>query len=276
MYGTQRKYGFFTTYDETMFFKQGPHPKNNRKWVLWHSPVIRHNARSREISGNEKELGNPALYRGYVSLRECFLYFVHLAYQDGSAENPMEYGRWIGPSSAVPKEDYLSDGSSSESGNDEEEKGHGSKPRLGQQQASGTGRESRRTAGEQSIADLTARTSQLNIDSRSHSQNPHSHPHPQSAPSPIRHLQDARHPQVQPQSQPQAQPPSRRQDAQHRSYPWADRVLEVHLSKTTRRHYFPVNGGRQYVDLFEEHTLTGKVTYCIYSGRRYQVVEVKN
>ncbi|KAB8215238.1 hypothetical protein BDV33DRAFT_208520 [Aspergillus novoparasiticus] len=113
-----------------MFFKQEPHPRNNKKWVLWHSPVIRHNVRSREILGNEKDLRNPALYRGHVSLRECFLYIVHLAYQDFSAKNTMVYSRWVGPGSAAPEEDYITEESSGESGDDEKEKGHAPTPKL--------------------------------------------------------------------------------------------------------------------------------------------------
>ncbi|KAE8343112.1 hypothetical protein BDV24DRAFT_161925 [Aspergillus arachidicola] len=140
MYDTNSKYGFLTTYNQTMFFKQEPHPKKNGKWVLWRSPVIRHTAHSQKILGNEKELRNPALYRGKVSLRECFLYFVQLAYHDGYAKNTMQFENWVSSVDDIPKkEDYLSEGSSSESGDDEKEKGHGSNPRLGQQQAPVTG-----------------------------------------------------------------------------------------------------------------------------------------
>ena len=44
------KYGFFTTYEETIFLKQEKHPTKKGKWVLWHSPVILHSTRSRQVN----------------------------------------------------------------------------------------------------------------------------------------------------------------------------------------------------------------------------------
>jgi hypothetical protein len=68
MYLAKVKYGFLTTYDQTMFFKQGPDPRQNKKgnWVLHHSNVIRHNTESdTSLGGGEPRYS----YRGKVSVR---------------------------------------------------------------------------------------------------------------------------------------------------------------------------------------------------------------
>lgn len=260
---------FLTTYDQTIFFKQEPHRKKIGKWVLWHSPVIRHTAHSQEISGNEKDFNNPALYRGKVSLRECFLYLVQQAYHNEFAENTMQFGNWVGKSRSVPKDDHISEASSSESGDDK----HGSNPRVGKQQAPATGHEPRRKAGEQSMADITARTVQLTIDNQSRTQSPLA--------------QDPRHQNIQAQnprlySQPQTprfpgvQPQENRSQDPHPGVPWYTSsrgpVTPITVYPGRERHwYYETNSGPQYVDVFEYHTSGSTRSYFIQKGYRYEV-----
>lgn len=85
------RYGFLTTYEETVFLEQKPHPSKTGKWVLWVSPIIKHSTRSRPVH----EIGEPSAYRGYVSLRECFLYMMRLAAQNPQAKNQMGRDAWV-------------------------------------------------------------------------------------------------------------------------------------------------------------------------------------
>ncbi|KAL1998285.1 hypothetical protein VTN02DRAFT_6463 [Thermoascus thermophilus] len=70
MYLAKVKYAFLTTYDQTIFLKQEPHPTKQSQWALWHSNVISHTTASEEVDPKAKF----DAYRNRVSLRECFLF----------------------------------------------------------------------------------------------------------------------------------------------------------------------------------------------------------
>lgn len=93
------KYGFLTSYNETIFLKQEKKASSNDKWVLYCSPAIAHNtlwsltppwAHPYEFEGKRK-----------VTLRECFLYIIDLGWQQQMASNTMADSDWIQPASAT-------------------------------------------------------------------------------------------------------------------------------------------------------------------------------
>ncbi|KAE8349735.1 hypothetical protein BDV28DRAFT_151607 [Aspergillus coremiiformis] len=90
MHTTQSRLGWFTTYEQTMFLKQVPHPKRKERWVLCHSPVIRHDVKYQEVS---KDIST--LYRGRVTLRECFLFLAKEASESPRAVNTMSPLDWV-------------------------------------------------------------------------------------------------------------------------------------------------------------------------------------
>lgn len=110
------KYGFLTTYDQTIFLKQTPHQARKGRSVLWHSPVIAHNTASRPVEKNHS--GNALSYRHKVSLRECLLFLAKKANSSNySAVNPMSLGRWCGTiPSSDSADDYITDGGSGSEG----------------------------------------------------------------------------------------------------------------------------------------------------------------
>ncbi|KAE8154112.1 hypothetical protein BDV25DRAFT_148264 [Aspergillus avenaceus] len=124
MYKTKRKHGFLTTYEQTIFFQQVPHPKKKNVWVLCYSPVIYHNSKYEQVA--EDKLDNPAYYRGKVTLAECFLYLAKRASEDRQAANSMEAKSWVGSdSSKINGEDdghisFEEEGSSAEEGKKDE------------------------------------------------------------------------------------------------------------------------------------------------------------
>lgn len=123
MHQHQLKYGFFTTYEQTIFLKQEHHPRGKRM-VLWYSPIISHETKSRSTP-TERE--NYPEYRGTVSVRECFLYFVSLARKETHAVNPKNVrlcvNRAVKPEKVevLELEDSSSDESSSRAGFDEDQ-----------------------------------------------------------------------------------------------------------------------------------------------------------
>ena len=60
-----KQFGYITTYEATVFFKQAPGPNGNGT-ALYHSRVISHAAPSRNVV--------TAALSGNVSLRECMLF----------------------------------------------------------------------------------------------------------------------------------------------------------------------------------------------------------
>ena len=60
-----KQFGFITTYEATIFFKQAPAPHGNGT-VLYHSRVINHDTLSRNVVS--------APLSGNVSLRECMIF----------------------------------------------------------------------------------------------------------------------------------------------------------------------------------------------------------
>lgn len=91
MYLEKLKFGFLTTYNETIFLRQDVHPVTG-KWMLWHSNVIHHTTASEDVQGD-----NPENYFGKVSVRECFVYLAMMV-DSGNyrADNPMDDAKWYG------------------------------------------------------------------------------------------------------------------------------------------------------------------------------------
>jgi hypothetical protein len=88
---TKLKYGFLTTYDQTMFFKQDLHPLDPEQCVLYFSNVIRHTTAYQANNST-----NFAQYHGKVSLRECFLYLANqIIAGDYGMDNPMSEHDWV-------------------------------------------------------------------------------------------------------------------------------------------------------------------------------------
>lgn len=78
------KYGFLTTYNETIFLKK---EYRGDDWVLWHSRPISNNTTSTGVGQNLSDLAD------HVSVRECFLYLqTRVAANDWSAVN--KTGKW--------------------------------------------------------------------------------------------------------------------------------------------------------------------------------------
>ncbi|KAL8848577.1 MAG: hypothetical protein Q9221_006410 [Calogaya cf. arnoldii] len=92
------KYGFLTTYEKTIFFKQEIMESNNelascnqistRTNILWYSNPIHHDVDSADDSRN------PQTYQGRVSLRECMLYLMRLARTTDSKHYPDDGKPW--------------------------------------------------------------------------------------------------------------------------------------------------------------------------------------
>ncbi|WEW58793.1 hypothetical protein PRK78_004261 [Emydomyces testavorans] len=91
MHTRKCKYGFLSTYDETIFLKQGPHPFRAGEWALWYSDIIFGNQNSMDIDST-----SPADLHGKVSLRECFLYLGNkIAARQDTAHNPTDVSQWV-------------------------------------------------------------------------------------------------------------------------------------------------------------------------------------
>ena len=170
MYDTNLKYGFLTTYDQTVFLKQDNHPTRKRRSVLWYSPIIYHDTPSSMVENRHdkgKDVSNPALYHRKVSLRECFLYLQELAWRDTYVENSMKREAWV--TSDKPKfdpYDYISDDPSSSS----EEDNHG-QPTQGPS-TSASRSSTRRGNMSDSVTDIERRAGRLTLSD--HRPQPHS------------------------------------------------------------------------------------------------------
>ncbi|RFU29385.1 hypothetical protein B7463_g6962, partial [Scytalidium lignicola] len=176
MFNYKVKYGFLTTYDQTMFFKQEQHPKEKDKWVLWHSDVISHSTKSTEVGNNHAK--EPRSYHGKVSVRECFLFLgKKIAANDFTAKYPEKPGDWYGhiqDRTTYDPEDYISDGPKPPAGSGGERTGSPLSAAVSQ----GTSRDrsiSRQDATNRPSTrsqakieeELVARTRELNISGRS-------------------------------------------------------------------------------------------------------------
>ncbi|KAJ5613623.1 hypothetical protein N7528_007277 [Penicillium herquei] len=79
MYYSKRKFGFLTTYSQTIFLKQAPDPEHPKTMALWYSSVIKND----DVDP--------------VTLRECFL-FLGMEVKDGGGycKNETEEKEWVG------------------------------------------------------------------------------------------------------------------------------------------------------------------------------------
>ncbi|KAL8651994.1 MAG: hypothetical protein Q9210_002946 [Variospora velana] len=92
------KYGFLTTYNDTVFVKheicEGPMATANGlssgspESMLWYSNPIRHDIESLAVPQNS----GPLAYRERVSLRECMLYLMRKVEVDGTHQN-LDFGK---------------------------------------------------------------------------------------------------------------------------------------------------------------------------------------
>ncbi|KAH8805001.1 hypothetical protein F5884DRAFT_754579 [Xylogone sp. PMI_703] len=87
------KYGFLSTYDETVFLKQDIDPQNPGGYALFYSDIILHSTSSEEVPGPNPQ---PEDFRNTVSLRECMLY-IGREIQNGNwpLANTMTINQWI-------------------------------------------------------------------------------------------------------------------------------------------------------------------------------------
>ncbi|RFU35279.1 hypothetical protein B7463_g1019, partial [Scytalidium lignicola] len=90
MWSTRCKYGFMSTYEETVFIMQDVDFNDATRYALYSSNIIRHNTKSQKVRGPIA-----AVYENKVSLRECFL-FLSLEIGAGSwqSANPMPANQW--------------------------------------------------------------------------------------------------------------------------------------------------------------------------------------
>lgn len=114
MYLGKVKYGFLTTYDQTIFLKQAPLNSKRGEWALWYSNVILNTTRSTPVDGVDLRFKYRHEYHGKVSLRECFL-FLGQEIQSGKyrVENTTDSKLWVGTSYKPRKhlfdDDHISD-----------------------------------------------------------------------------------------------------------------------------------------------------------------------
>ncbi|KAL1961811.1 hypothetical protein VTN77DRAFT_1023 [Rasamsonia byssochlamydoides] len=90
MIHTKVRYGFLSTYNQIMFFKQEPLLQSMGRYVLWYSPVIHHSTVAQAVEGDQ-----PQSFWGKVSLRECFMFLADKIQSDNwEADNPMPKDNW--------------------------------------------------------------------------------------------------------------------------------------------------------------------------------------
>lgn len=84
------KYGFMTTYKETIFFKEDIDIANPNGYAFYFSPIIQHHTKS------EKTPLNDAALRDKVSVRECSLYLGWEIKNNGwQSTNDVPKAHWI-------------------------------------------------------------------------------------------------------------------------------------------------------------------------------------
>ncbi len=104
----QLKYGFLTTYNETIFLKQElgqaqeqqQHRRGHQQqevaqpWILWYSSVIHHSTSS------VVPTDTPPTYRNRVSVRECMFFLLSITSggpEYFTASNNMPMKDWVSP-----------------------------------------------------------------------------------------------------------------------------------------------------------------------------------
>ncbi|KAL1965476.1 hypothetical protein VTN77DRAFT_5732 [Rasamsonia byssochlamydoides] len=103
MLGANVRFGFLSTYDETIFLRQDPDPDNTESFILWYSNVIRHKTTSQPVPEGKSGRQN---FWWQVSLRECFLLLILETQPESNradkhrAGNNTPENRWIGPRNA--------------------------------------------------------------------------------------------------------------------------------------------------------------------------------
>jgi hypothetical protein len=85
------KYGFLSTYEQTIFVRQ---ELVNGQWELQYSPSIRHSTSATSVA-------LPANFTRSVSLRQSFWHLATLAQAGHVATNPLPSAQWV--VSATPK-----------------------------------------------------------------------------------------------------------------------------------------------------------------------------
>lgn len=80
------KYGFISTYNETIFLRQ---EYINGEWVIDYSPVIE--GSTSYVKSDPANILEPP----FVSAKQCFLYMARIASIDGPVQNPTQKSLWI-------------------------------------------------------------------------------------------------------------------------------------------------------------------------------------
>lgn len=78
------KYGFLSTYEETIFLRQR---HDSARWVIDCSPVI--------FASDAYTEWNPVNTSSTVSLRECFFHIATLALPEGEINNQQPRSEWV-------------------------------------------------------------------------------------------------------------------------------------------------------------------------------------
>ncbi|KAB8265814.1 hypothetical protein BDV32DRAFT_144337 [Aspergillus pseudonomiae] len=78
------RYGFLTTYEETIFFRQ---ILSNGSWGLQYSKPIKSSTAAQEAPTGD--------YEDRVSVRECFLHLIQLADTNHIAGSPLPMAQWV-------------------------------------------------------------------------------------------------------------------------------------------------------------------------------------
>ncbi|GKZ98167.1 hypothetical protein AnigIFM59636_002191 [Aspergillus niger] len=238
MHKTQSKYGFLTTYEQTMFFQQVPHPKKKGAWVLCHSPVIHHDTKYEEITEDKSK--DPTQYRGKVTLAECFFYFAKKARKGRRVINSMEAMSWVGSDiyKFIDDDSYISfdeedeesssgeedeDSSCEEEAKDSSEEEENGSNKKGASSSQRTTRSvTRRLNTKTSIDTLQADTERMNIKGHSH---------------------------------------------RYSALEWKDAVT-IHFERLQSKWYYTAKGKRVYVDLHQD---SDEGDFFVSGGYRYRV-----
>ncbi|EFR01366.1 hypothetical protein MGYG_04373 [Nannizzia gypsea CBS 118893] len=96
MHHYQMKYGFLTTYNDTIFIKQGPIEKTS-EWALYISPPIHYSAVADESKGYP-----------VVTVRQCMYYLMRATCDGGHiAQNPTELDTWVDDQTPRDRVEYF-------------------------------------------------------------------------------------------------------------------------------------------------------------------------
>jgi len=101
MLDEKRKYGFLTTYEQTIFLKQ---EQVDEEWVLFISHVFKHTVRSIGPQSGERFF-SPGDLRHKVSVRLAMLTLLWLSRTEGDYVADNRTPHWVVPQKSLERED---------------------------------------------------------------------------------------------------------------------------------------------------------------------------